>query len=127
MRPQSNIKFCLYRVWCPHCYPKRNIDHGNFGNTNLGALSMLVGIRTERRDVHFLRLFSQFPFVMNNSSNNVIITKYNDHKRHAVIEYEETASVGYRLLQQQKCHNIDILITELFFPTEHEFYRCVSS
>ena len=77
----------------PHCYPKRYIDHGDFCNSNFSALSILVGVRTERCYIHFLRLISQCLFVVDDSIDDVIVTKYDDDKRHAIVKYEETASI----------------------------------
>ena len=90
---QSNIKSCLYRVWCPHCYPKSDIGQSYFCNSNFSALSILVGVRTERCYIHFLRLISQCLFVVDDSINDVIVTEWDDQKRGAIIRGEQTASV----------------------------------
>jgi hypothetical protein len=85
-------------VRCPSSYPQSDVHHGDFGDTDLRALGFLVGIGTERGDVHLLGLITERIFVMNDGAHNVVITEDDDHEWDAVVEDKQAASEGNSLL-----------------------------
>ncbi len=84
-------------VRCPSSYPQRNVHHGDFGDTYLGTLGILVGIGAERGDVHLFGLFTQRFFMVNDGSDNVVIAVNDDDEWEAVIKDKQAASEGNSL------------------------------
>jgi hypothetical protein len=85
-------------VRCPSSYPQSDVHHGDLGNTDLRALGFLVGIGTERGDVHLLSLITERIFVMNDGAHNVTVAENDDKKWNTVIEGKQAVSEGNSLL-----------------------------
>lgn len=59
----------------PHGSPQSDVQQSDFSNSHLGTLRVLIGVGTERSDVHLFRLFPQCLFVLKDCLNDEIVAE----------------------------------------------------
>lgn len=80
--------------------PQRNVDDGHFGNTDLSRSALLIGVATQRSDVHFLGLLTKFIFVFEDSPDDSGVSPNDDGQRDQVVkdaQQQDGILVGVRL------------------------------
>ena len=93
--------------WSPCSHPEGNVHDGDLSDADLGRDMLLVAVASQRSDVHFLGLGTEFFFVFENSLNDRVVAAGDDGDGHDVVGNAGSQNVGlvvHRLNQSiQKC------------------------
>ena len=90
------------RVRSPHADPERDVEHGHFSYANLSALGIGVGVRSQRGHVHLGGLCPQFPLVVDDGPDDVVVAEADDQQRGAVVGGEQRHRVRNRLFSKHQ-------------------------
>ena len=76
-------------VRCPHADPQRDVHQGDFGDADLGALGVGVGVAPQRGHVHFSGLLAKCRLVLKDGANDVKVAVEDNGQRSTVCGQEE--------------------------------------
>ena len=80
--------------WSPCSHPEGNVHDGDLSDADLGRDLLLVAVASQRSDVHFLGLGTEFFFVFENSLNDRVVAAGDDGDGYNVVSNAGSQNVG---------------------------------